>query len=82
MHILDGNAPDLLKKGKIANSFAYLDHCVASYLAALRRSPLWKETLVILVADHGIAWPDAISETRPDRYHIPLLVSDVTTMPG
>ena len=63
----------LLKKGKIANSFAYLDHCVASYLAALRRSPLWKETLVILVADHGIAWPDAISETRPDRYHIPLL---------
>ena len=63
----------MLKKGKIANSFAYLDHCIESYLAELKASPLWDSTVVILVADHGIAWPDAISEVRPARYHIPLI---------
>lgn len=63
----------MLRRGKIANSFAYLDHCLDAYLQRLRRSPLWRETLVVLVADHGIAWPDAISELNPDRYHIPLL---------
>ena len=61
------------RRGKIANSFAYLDHCLSDYLQRLRRSPLWDETLVVLVADHGIAWPDAISELNPSRYHIPLL---------
>ena len=63
----------LRRRGKIANSFAYLDHCLSDYLKRLRQSPLWNETLVVLVADHGIAWPDAISELNPARYHIPLL---------
>lgn len=63
----------LRRRGKIANSFAYLDHCLSDYLKRLRQSPLWNETLVVLVADHGIAWPDAISELNPSRYHIPLL---------
>lgn len=63
----------MLRRGRIANSFAYLDHCLSDYLMRFRQSPLWRETLVVLVADHGIAWPNALSELSPSRYHIPLL---------
>lgn len=63
----------MMKKGKIANSFAYLDHCLDGYLRYLRRSPAWERTLVILTSDHGIAWPAEMSEANPSRYHIPMI---------
>lgn len=63
----------MAKKGKIANSFAYLDDCLGNYINHLKASPRWDNTLVILIADHGIAWPGNISEANIDRYHIPMI---------
>lgn len=56
-----------------ANAMAYLDDCIGRFTARLRRSRLWKNTLVIFLPDHGIGYPDGIAEDDPRRCHIPLI---------
>lgn len=57
---------------KRANSFAFADNCVGGFIASLKRSPLWKNTLVILVPDHYGAYPEHI-ENPVERHRIPLI---------
>lgn len=61
------------RKGKIGNSFAYLDHCLGKYVEALKASSMWQRTLLVLLPDHGIAWPDGMTEHNIDRQHIPMI---------
>lgn len=61
------------KKGRVANAFAYADSCLGRFIEAYRRTPEWDRTLIIITADHGIAWPDGLSEADADRWHIPLV---------
>lgn len=39
------------------NAFAYLDESLGKFMEGLRRSPEWKNTLVIILPDHGVSWP-------------------------
>jgi phosphoglycerol transferase MdoB-like AlkP superfamily enzyme len=39
------------------NSYLYTDSCVNVFLTALKQSPKWEKSLVILVADHGSLFP-------------------------
>ena len=39
---------------EVLNAFYYLDQCIGNYVARLKKSPVWKNTLVILLPDHGI----------------------------
>ncbi len=57
----------------VANAMAYLDDCVGRFIERLKRTPAWKQTLVILVPDHGIGYPAGIGDEDPRRSHIPMI---------
>lgn len=60
-------------RDKKANAIAYVDHCVGMFINALRHTPQWKNLLVVMMPDHGIAYPAGLTEAQPRRYHIPML---------
>ena len=58
----------------VENSFAYTDHALGRFMDRLKASEAWKDTLVIIVADHGYN----ISHLPVDRRayaHIPLVMA-------
>jgi phosphoglycerol transferase MdoB-like AlkP superfamily enzyme len=57
------------------NSVAYTDSCLGEYIKELRKSPLWKNTLLIVTADHGTNQPGPTDITDPASYRIPLIWS-------
>ena len=59
---------------KILNAFAYTDNCLGKFVAALKKLPSWKNTLVVLVPDHQGCYPEDMDNYSPQRYHIPLLL--------
>lgn len=58
---------------KKANAVAYVDHCIGKFIARLKRTPRWKNMLVVFLPDHGIGYPEGLTEASPRRYHIPML---------
>ncbi len=57
---------------KVYNAFYYLDQCIGEYVAELRKTEAWKNTLIILLPDHGINYKD-IDEHHPLKNHIPMI---------
>ncbi|MDR2810957.1 MAG: LTA synthase family protein [Tannerellaceae bacterium] len=55
------------------NSVAFTDSCIGHFIDKLKETPLWKDLLVIFVADHGFRYPEHLKEYEPARYHIPVL---------
>lgn len=55
------------------NSVAYTDSCLGAYIDAVRQSPLWENTLLIVTADHGTNVPGPTDITDPASYRIPLI---------
>jgi phosphoglycerol transferase MdoB-like AlkP superfamily enzyme len=55
------------------NSVAYTDSCLGVFLTELRKSPLWRNTLLVFVPDHAMRFPETIENTDPDRYKIPII---------
>jgi phosphoglycerol transferase MdoB-like AlkP superfamily enzyme len=52
----------------------YTDSCLNDYFEQAKKQPWYKNTLFILVADHGHRLPRNTSESyQPAKYHIPLL---------
>lgn len=62
-----------IKGDKKANAMAYLDDCIGRFISQIRRTPQWRNLLVIILPDHGIAYPQGLTEASPRRYHIPML---------
>lgn len=58
---------------KILNAFAYTDSCVGHFVDELKKLPLWKNTLVVLVPDHLGCYPQDIDNLSVERYQIPLI---------
>ena len=58
---------------KYLNSIAYSDSCLGVFMDKLKASPLWKNTLVIITADHCSLLPEPTSIEDPKSYRIPLL---------
>lgn len=56
-----------------ANAIAYVDHCLGKFIARMKRTPQWKNLLIVFLPDHGIGYPDGLTEDNPRRYHIPML---------
>lgn len=61
--------PDNMK----ANAMAYTDDCIGRFVDKLRRSSLWNNLLLVFIADHGIGYPVELTESNPQRSHIPML---------
>ncbi|MBP5713254.1 MAG: sulfatase-like hydrolase/transferase [Prevotella sp.] len=57
---------------EILNAFYYLDQCVGNFIKKLRQSPVWNNTLIIMLPDHGIPYKN-IDETNPLKNHIPMI---------
>ncbi len=58
---------------KMLNAFAYLDHSLGQFIASFRQTPAWKNTLIVILPDHGVTWPADINEFDIRKYHIPLI---------
>ena len=57
---------------EILNAFYYLDQCVGNFMKRLRQSPVWNNTLIIMLPDHGLPYKN-IDETNPLKNHIPMI---------
>ncbi len=55
------------------NSVAFTDSCLGDFIDRLRTLPIWKDLLVVMVADHGFRYPDNLKDYEPSRFHIPML---------
>lgn len=60
---------------KYLNSVAYTDSCLGHFIDNFRKSPLWKNTLLIVTADHGTISPGPTDITETASYRIPLIWS-------
>ena len=58
---------------KFKNSCAYTDKSIREYFESVRNEPWYRNTLFILVADHGHLQPRNRSPREPARFHIPLI---------
>lgn len=58
---------------KVLNAFAYTDSCVGHFVDEMKKLPLWKNTLVVLVPDHLGCYPQDIDNLSVERYQIPLI---------
>lgn len=55
------------------NSVYYTDSIVGQFVSSLQKDTLWKNTLVVLVADHGHHLPGNDANDSPSKFHIPLI---------
>lgn len=55
------------------NAIAYTDSCLGAMIDSLRMTPMWENTVVALVADHGYPYPNSLKNFEPKRYAIPLI---------
>lgn len=67
--IFSGNDDD----SKFLNSIYYTDSCLGSFIEKAKQKPWWKNTLVILIADHSVLRMGVREAFDPDRFHIPML---------
>ena len=57
---------------EILNAFYYLDQCIGDFVNKLRRTAAWKNTLIVLLPDHGINYKQ-YDEQHPLRNRIPMI---------
>ena len=57
---------------EVYNAFYYLDQCVGEFIEKLRKTPLWDNTLVVMLPDHGIGYK-GMNESNPLLNHIPMI---------
>jgi phosphoglycerol transferase MdoB-like AlkP superfamily enzyme len=65
------------------NSIYYTDSVLGHFIKTFKEDPLWKNTLIVLVADHGHPLPGHDPVDVPSKFHIPLIFSGgALTMKG
>lgn len=55
------------------NSLYYTDKSLGDFLQKLKQMPLYENTLIIIVADHGHRMPMASKNHDREKFHIPML---------
>ena len=56
-----------------ANSANYTDQALGDFITTLSRDSIWKNTLVVLVADHSIPYLDNCHVSAPQKFKIPMI---------
>ncbi len=65
------------------NSVYYTDSIIGHFIRTFKNDPLWENTLIVFVADHGHPLPGYDPNDRPSKFHIPLIFSGgALTMKG
>ena len=57
------------------NSVYYTDSIIGHFIDRLKQDALWKNTLIVFVADHGHPIPGYDLNDRPSKFRIPLIFS-------
>lgn len=57
---------------KFLNSHHYTDASLGAFIDKAKTKPWWKNTLVIIIADHGHPLPH-LNTNKPSQFHIPML---------
>lgn len=57
---------------KFLNSHHYTDASIGKFLMEAKSKPWWKNTLILIIADHGHPLPH-LSDKKPEQFHIPML---------
>lgn len=60
-------------EGGYPNSVAFTDSCIGDFIDRFRMLPAWRNTLVVLVSDHGFRYPSDVNDYEPRRFHIPMI---------
>lgn len=47
-------------KEQIPNAFAFTDECLGRFIERIRKTPLWKDLLIVCIPDHGFHYPTTI----------------------
>lgn len=66
------DVPTKVLDDEVYNAFNYLDQCIGRFIDALRKTPAWSNTLVIILPDHGYRYKGIDEATRLYN-HIPML---------
>ena len=60
-------------ENKILNAAAFTDEYVGKMIERWKHSPAWEDMLVVLIADHGIAYPKELQTGELPRQRVPML---------
>ena len=66
------DVPVKVRDNEIENAFSYLDQCINTLVERLKKTPQWKNLLLILLPDHSMDF-NGISEHDVRRNHIPMV---------
>ncbi|MBO9615046.1 MAG: sulfatase-like hydrolase/transferase [Dyadobacter sp.] len=66
--VIAGNDPEHL----FLNALHYTDESLGAFLREAQTKPWWKNTLVVIIADHGHPLPET-QKDKPSEFHIPML---------
>lgn len=58
---------------KYLNSVYYTDKCIGEFIERCKKSPIWDNTLFIMIADHGTRLPDGDLTSDPICFKIPMI---------
>jgi phosphoglycerol transferase MdoB-like AlkP superfamily enzyme len=67
------NQPGTPQDSLFCRAHRYTDRCLGNWVQAAEKQPWWKNTLVIVIADHGHAQPGNSGESDPEKFKIPML---------
>ena len=60
-------------ENKILNAAAFTDECVGKMIERWKQSPAWEDMLIVLIADHSLAYPEDSQSGELQRQRIPML---------
>lgn len=66
--VIPGNDPEHL----FMNAHHYTDASIGDFIRKAKTKPWWKNTLVVIIADHGHPLPETRKD-KPGEFHIPML---------
>lgn len=56
------------------NSVAYADSCLGAFIDQYRQTEYWKNSIIVMVPDHAMRYPENLDNHDVERYQIPLLI--------
>lgn len=60
-------------ENRILNAASFTDECVARMIDQWRGTPMWENLLIVMVADHGIGYPEGLEAGSVERQRVPML---------
>ncbi len=57
------------------NSINYTDKCLGEFVKEVKENDCWDNTLLVLIADHGVGGPEKYTQDAKKHNHIPMLLT-------